>query len=101
MTSRARPRRYSTSAIHSPALLVGTAIYYNWYNTAYGRDLANITSEKDFDTLLRRIAPTYVIFDTAKAGQRYTIAGDYLRHEAISITPIGRLSIYGISFASQ
>ena len=76
------------------ALLVGTAIYDNWYNTAYGRDLANITSEKDFDTLLRRIAPTYVIFDTAKVGQRYTIAGDYLRHEASPVTPIGRPSIY-------
>ncbi len=83
------------------ALLVGTAIYDNWYSTAYGRDLANITSEKDFDTLLRRIAPTYVIFDTAKVGQRYTIAGDYLRHEAIPVTPLGRLLIYRISFASQ
>lgn len=83
------------------ALLVGTAIYDNWYNTAYGRGFANITSEKDFDTLLRKIAPTYVIFDPAKVGQRYTIAGDYLRHKAISTTPIGRLSIYQISFASQ
>jgi hypothetical protein len=83
------------------ALLVGTAIYDNWYNTAYGRDFANIMSEKDFDTLLRRIAPTYVIFDPAKVGQHYMVAGEYLRRKAISITSIGRLSIYQISFASQ
>jgi hypothetical protein len=80
------------------ALLVGTAIYDNWYNTSYGRDFGNIASEKDFDTLLRRIAPTHVIFDPTKNGQYYSIAGDYLRHKAILITQIGRLLIYRISF---
>jgi len=83
------------------ALLVGTAIYDNWYNTAYGRDFANITSEKDFETVLRRISPTHVIFDPTRDGQRYTIAGDYLHRKAILVTPIGRLAIYRISLGPE
>jgi hypothetical protein len=88
------------------ALLVGTAVYDNWYNTAFGRDFANITSERDVDSLVRRIAPTYVIFDPAKAqdpesGQRYAIIGNYLNHESTLVTQIGRLSIYRISLATK
>jgi hypothetical protein len=83
------------------ALLVGTAIYDNWYNTAYGRDFANITSEQDFETVLRRIAPTHVIFDPTKEERRYAIAGDYLRRKATLVAPIGRLLIYRLSLGPE
>ena len=76
------------------ALLVGTAIYANMYNTAFARDFANIKSERDLDTLLRRVAPTYIIFNPKIRGQLYEVARDYLEHGAILVTQIGDLSIY-------
>jgi hypothetical protein len=79
------------------ALLNGTAIYDNGYNVAYGRDFASMTSEKDFETVLHRIAPTHVIFDPTRDGRLYVIAGDYLRGKATLVTLIGRLAIYRIS----
>jgi hypothetical protein len=83
------------------ALLVGTAIYDNWYNVAHARDIAQIKTEKDFETVLHRIAPTYVIFDSTKKKQNYTIAGNYLQSNAILVTSIGRLLLYRISPESK
>ncbi len=88
------------------ALLTGTAVYDNWYNTTHETDFAGIVSETDVASLMQQIKPSYVIFDPYRLqdptlAKRYTAIADYLSHDATVVTHVGRLTLYRTEFAAQ
>lgn len=75
-------------------LLTGTAIYSARYNTVHGAEFATITTADQFASLIGRVAPTHVVFDTAGATALDKLAGTYLSEKATLLNRIGRLALY-------
>ncbi|WP_445492895.1 methyltransferase domain-containing protein [Rhodopseudomonas sp. RCAM05734] len=75
-------------------LLTGIAIYSAWYNTAFGTEFASVTTEEQFASLMTRVRPTHVVFDTSGLSALEKSAGLYLSAKATLLNRIGRLAIY-------
>jgi hypothetical protein len=76
------------------ALLTGTAIYTVWYNTRYSRDFAAASSDKDFASLISKIAPTHMVVDTTSDSPLEKLAEAYLQTRGTLLTRIGRLALF-------
>ena len=75
-------------------LSTGTAIYSGWYNTAFGTEFASVTTEAQFASLMTKVRPTHIVFDTSGLSALEKSAGVYLNAKATLLNRIGRLAIY-------
>jgi 4-amino-4-deoxy-L-arabinose transferase-like glycosyltransferase len=76
------------------ALLSGTAIYSNWYNTRFSSALGMISSGPEFASLIERIAPTYIVIDTSSPGRLEALATEYAKQKGALVSQVGRLALY-------
>lgn len=82
------------------ALLQGTAIYTVWYNSQYSSDFASVKDEADLVALLKRVAPTHVVVDTASSRPLDKIAEAHLQKTGRLIVRVGATALYALAAGS-
>lgn len=76
------------------ALLQGTALASNWYNTKYFAEITNAQTPEHVQRLIEKLDINFVVHTVSETTPYQIAAGAYLKYAAREVTTIGGLKLY-------